>query len=168
MQQRPPRQRLSSNALVVSCAIDDEKTTYGPPSWGEDDGQYADHPQFFRIIAENNLVVTSSRERSKPFLSVTSSRLDSGFVTTLSPERMVRLCVASVRQKSARLCGLLTKTSIENPLRLRRLKAIQSSRRVNHCFSLICTGAGRSRTPKTPRSADFESPKYSIILLLTK
>src|SRR6266436_1085821 len=149
---------MTRNALVVSCAIDDEKTTYGPPSWREEDGQYADHLQFFRIIAENNLVVTSSRERSKPFLSVASSRLDSGFVTTLSPERMVRLCVASVRQKSARLCGLLTKTSIENPLRLRRLKAIQSSRRVNHCFSLICAGAGRgNRTPKGRSPADFES-----------
>jgi hypothetical protein len=27
MPQRPPRQRLSSNALGVSCAIDDEKPT---------------------------------------------------------------------------------------------------------------------------------------------
>jgi hypothetical protein len=27
MPQRPPRQRLSSNAIVVSCAIDDEKPT---------------------------------------------------------------------------------------------------------------------------------------------
>ena len=59
---------------------------------------------------------------------------------------------------NCQIMRLLTKTSIENPLRLRRLKAIQSSRRVNHCFSLICTGAGRgSRTPKTRRSADFES-----------
>ena len=34
-----------------------------------------------------------------------NSRLDSGFETTLSPARMVRLCVARVRQKTARLCG---------------------------------------------------------------
>jgi hypothetical protein len=54
-----------ANALVVSCAIDDEKTTDGPPSWWEDHGQWADRLQFFSIIAENNLVVTSSRERSK-------------------------------------------------------------------------------------------------------
>jgi hypothetical protein len=90
-----------------------------------------------------------------------NSRLDSGFVTTLSPERMVRLCVARLRQKTARLCGLLTKMSIENPLRLRPPKATQLSRRVNHCFSLICAGAGRgSRTPKGRRPADFESAAY--------
>jgi hypothetical protein len=71
---------------------------------------------------------------------------------------MVRLRVARVRQKTARVCGFFHETSIENPLRLRRLKAIQSSRRANNCFSLNCAGAGRgSRTPKTRRSADFES-----------
>ena len=52
----------------------------------------------------------------------------------------------------------LDKNVDRKSLRLRRLQAIQSSRRVNHCFSLICAGAGKgSRTPKTRRAADFES-----------
>src|SRR5260370_14204280 len=65
------------------------------------------------------------------------------------------LMCRSCPSKNCQIMRLLTKTSIENPLRLRRLKAIQSSRRVNHCFSLICAGAGESN-PKTRRSADFE------------
>jgi hypothetical protein len=41
----------------------------------------------------------------------------------------------------------------QDPLRLRRLKAIQSSRRVNHCFSLICAGAGRGSLPTILKSS---------------
>jgi hypothetical protein len=33
MPQRPPRQRLSSNALGVSCTIDDEKPTLSVLIW---------------------------------------------------------------------------------------------------------------------------------------
>ena len=60
--------------------------------------------------------------------------------------------------KTARLCDVLTKTSIENPLGLRRLKAIQSSRRVNHCFSLFVLVPGGGVEPPRPEGRRILSP----------
>ena len=78
------------------------------------------------------------------------------FVTTLSPARMVLLCVARVRQKNCQIMRFLTKASIENPLRLLRLKAIQSSRRVNHCFSLILHWCREGESnPQDPKVGGF-------------
>jgi hypothetical protein len=59
------------------------------------------------------------------------------------------LCVARVRQKTGQIMRLLTRTSIENPLRLRCLKAIQSSRRVNHFIDLCWCREGESNPQGT-------------------
>jgi hypothetical protein len=47
---------VSEDFGATELQITSQKPIYGPHSWCKDDGQYADHLQFFRIIAENNLV----------------------------------------------------------------------------------------------------------------
>jgi hypothetical protein len=99
---------------------------------------------------------------TSPFIGQLNSRLDSGFVdhsfAGADGLLMCRSCLLLVSVKDCQIYAVLDKNVESNPRRLLRLKAIHSSRHVNHCLSLICAGAGRgSRTPKTRRSADFES-----------